>query len=403
MPDYNYLRELCMKGSEISMSVIDKFILNYAVKRHKLDMEFESGISRFRHAVSGMPSNWNGMIKTQYIGHRIFKKDGLIHKYLNHAAIKDINTEQRNYLELMAANPWRFSFSEVKANTARDFYEMDDLFTGETYLLYSRSVGQVLSEHPVLMWFNLIGFNGSCWQTFGPLISFQSFDSDDVFFYATELNRSIKSEDDLIEDVENNPIPYMMLMTGSNFPLVCHGEHEVVQVIGESYSAIFEIQALKNNFRVEYAEGVFKLSHDVWSDPPHFAEAYYVEDNGTMLLSALTDLGYLEMAKLLKAYGIDMSFDPDIRLHLPMLTLIKQLLKKEPELNPHSRLFITNRSPENDSFMKKLNQLIALALPYINSGEEPDADALAKEVGVDPEMAKDMIQQLMDRIKKLRK
>ncbi|MEO6000625.1 MAG: hypothetical protein ABIN89_27505 [Chitinophagaceae bacterium] len=59
------------------------------------------------------------------------------------------------------------------------------------------------------------------------------------------------------------------------------------------------MQELKNDFKIEYAEGVFKLSYDVWSDTPYFAEAYYVEDNKTMLLSSLTDLGYLAMVKLL--------------------------------------------------------------------------------------------------------
>ncbi|MEO6000624.1 MAG: hypothetical protein ABIN89_27500 [Chitinophagaceae bacterium] len=197
-----------------------------------MDLEFESRISRFRDAENGMPSEWHEMVKTQYIANRIFKQDGLIHKYLNHAAIKDINAEQRNYLELMAANPWKFSFSEITANPADDFYDMGDIFTEETYLLFSPYVDQVLSERSVLTWFNLIGFNGSCWQTFGPLTGFQSFCADDIFFYATELNRSIESEDDLIEDVESIPIPYMMLMTGSTFPLVRHEEHEVVQVIG---------------------------------------------------------------------------------------------------------------------------------------------------------------------------
>jgi hypothetical protein len=385
------------------MSVVDKFLLDYAVKRNRLDLEFESRTSRFRHAVGGMPSGWHEMIKTQYIAHRIFKQEGLIHKYLNHSAIKDLRAEQQNYLEFTAANPWRFSFSEVRVSPAKDFYEMEDLFTGEQYLLYSPSVSLVLTDHPVLIWFNLIGFNGSCWQTFGPLTSFQSFGADDIFFYATELGSSIASEDDLIDDVERNPVPYMMLMTGSTFPLVYHGEHEVVQVIGDSYSASFDLQAMKKDFRVEYAEGVFKLSHDIWSDPPHYAEVYHVEDKGTVLVSALTDLGYLEMVKLLKAYGIDMLIEPDIRVHLPMLTLIKKLLKKEPALNPHSELFVIDTPKENASFVKKLNEFMALALPYINSGKEPDVVALAKKVGIDPEVAKDLIQQSMESFNKVQK
>jgi hypothetical protein len=368
-----------------------------------LDQEFEIWFSRFKHNEKGMPSNWRGLIKAQYIGHRIFKQQGLIPKYLNHAAIKDLDAEQQNYLRQMAAHPWRFSFSEIKANPAADFYEMEDVFTGDTYLLYSTSISQVLSERPVLLWFNLIGFNEDCWQTYGPITGFQSFGADDIFFYATELNGSIESEADLLKDLENNPIPYMMLMTGSNYPLIQHGAFEVLQVTGESHSAIFDMQALKKDFRLEYAEGVFKLSHKIWSGSPHLADAYYEEERGIIFLTALTDRGYLEMAKCLNAYSFNLPVDPDIRLHLPMLMVIKNLLKKDPELNSYSRLFEVKTVTESDSQIKKLNEFLSRALPFINDGNQPDIDALAKETGVDPDIARELLQKSMDRIKDLRK
>jgi hypothetical protein len=72
----------------------------------------------------------------------------------------------------------------------------------------------------------------------------------------------------------------MVLAYGSNYPLVAQQENEVVQVVGEGNSSTFDLQSLRKDFRVEYAEGVFKLSHEVWSEPPHFAEAYYEEATG---------------------------------------------------------------------------------------------------------------------------
>ncbi len=403
MPDYSQLREQCNKVSRISTAVIDDFIVYYAAKRDKLDQEFESRISRFRHAGKGMPSNWSGLIEAQYIGHRIFKQQGLIPKYLNHSAIKDLDAEQQDYLRQMAAHPWRFSFSKIKASPAPDFYEMQDVFTGDTYLLYSASVSQILSERPVLLWFNLIGFNDHCWQTYGPVTGFQSFEEDDIFFYATELDPKIESGDDLVKDLDNNPVPYIMLMTGSVYPLVKHGEFEVLQVTGENHSALFDAKALKKEFKLAYAEGVFKLSHKLWSEPPHFAEAYYEEERGIIFLNALTERGYLEMGACLNAYAFNLPVDPDIRLHLPMLTVIKNLLKKDPELNPYSRLFEIKPSAESDALMKKLNEFMMLALPYINEGKEPDIDALAKKTGVDPKIAREILQKSMGSIKKLRK
>jgi hypothetical protein len=403
MPDYNQLRELCKMESKLSTSVIDEFILHYAAKRNKVDQEFDEKLSRFRHAVKEMPSNWTGLVRAQYMGHRIFRHQGLITKYVNHSAIKDLSTTQQNYLRQVASHPWRFSFSKIEANPARDFYEMQDIFTEETFLLYSTSVNQILSKRPVILWFNLIGFNGDCWQTYGPVTGFQSFDADDIFFFATELNGSIDSESDLMKDVENNPVPYMMLMNGSAYPLVQSGGFEVVHVMSETNSPLFDTQALKKKFKLEYAEGVFKVSDEVLSEPPHFSELYYDEAREIILLSALTDWGYIEMSKKLNADGFNLPADPDIRLHLPMLTVINKLLKRNLGINPYSQLFKAKASPESEVRMEKLNKFMSLALPFINAGEEPDVSALAKKVGIDPEIAGDLLEKSMSRIKEMRK
>ncbi|MEP7277208.1 MAG: hypothetical protein ABI813_01075 [Bacteroidota bacterium] len=403
MPDYNQVRELCKKSSKISTGVIDEFIIYYAAKRDKLDEEFDAKISRFKKAVKEMPSNWTGMVKAQYIGHRIFKQQGLVARYLNQAAIKDLDAEEQNFLRQMAVRPWRFSFSEIKANPANDFYEMEDVFTGETYLLYSPSLSQTLLERPVLLWFNLVGFNGDCWQTYGPVTGFQCFDGDDIFFYATELNGSIDSESDLLKDLEDNPVPYMMLTTGSVYPLVHNKGFQLLHVVGESDCRTFDIQTLKKKFRITYAKAVFRIHDRTWSEFPHFSEAFYDEEREIILLSALTVRGYLKMVKKLNVHACNLPVEPDIRLHLPMLNVIKQLLKKEPQINPYGHLFETKSSPENEETMEKLNEFLLRALPYVNAGKEPDTDALAKETGIDPGTARDLLQQSMNRIKELRR
>jgi hypothetical protein len=403
MSDYTLLLDRCQYVNKIFASLIDDFLVYYAARQDKVEREFESRISRFKDIEKEMPSNWKGMIKAQYIGQRIFKAGGLIHKYLNSAAVKARDAEEQEFLRTMAAYPWRFSFSEIRANPASDFYEMEDVFTGEIFLLYSPSVTRILSDHPVLLWFNLIGYNGSCWQTYGPVTAFRGFSADDIFFYATELNPAIESEADLMADVDDNPIRYMVLACGANYPLVAQQENEVVQVTGEGTYTGFDVQALRNNFRVEYAEGVFKLSHEAWSEPPHFAEAYYEEPTGKILLFALTDQGYRELSALLIAHGMEISTEPDIRLHIPMGMVIKKVLKKSPVLNPYSQLFETRTSPESQAEMSKINGFLALALPYINAGQRPDITALAREAGIDPELAAEILQTAMGRVNEMRK
>jgi hypothetical protein len=403
MTDYNSLLAICQNDSRISKEAVDDFLVYYASARDKIDQVFDKKISRFAHVVKEMPSNWKGLIKAQFIGHQIFKAGGLIGKYLNHSAVKELKPEQRNYLKKMADHPWRFSFGTVADNPAPDFYEMEDAFDGSTYLLHSRSMSQTLSEHNVLLWFNLIGYDGSCWQTFGPVIALKSFSADDIFFYATEINSEIESEEDLTADIDENPIQYMMLAAGSNYPLIESRGHQILQVFGQGHSGDIDVKALKSEFTVEYAKPVFRISHSAWSEHPHSTVAYYHEELGTVSLTGLTDAGYHEMALLLKKNRLVVPEDPDIRIHVPLLKTMETVFKRRPEIDPYARLFEKTRSPQAEASLAKLNQFMALALPYINSGREPDIDALAKKAGVDPESAREVLTAALNKVKEMRK
>lgn len=400
MPDYQQLISICDEGNRISSSVIDDFLVYYSAHRDKTDREFEDRIERYRSTAKKLLSSWIGSAKAQYITHRIFKKDGLIHKYLPNQDLQTRDARELNFLKQISALPWRFSFSVIKANPAPDFYEMEDVFSGESYLLYSPGISRTLSDHPVMLWFIMIAFNGSCWITYGPITGFQCFGPDDIFFYATELNKSIESDEELMEEVEKNPVPYMMLISGSTQPLVIHRDHEVILVKGEAPLDGFDFDALKTDFRIEFDSSIFKLSHKILAEFPHFAEAYIDEEGGTLHAYAMTDYGYQELVRCLNSYGFNLSDDPDIRIHLPMLNVIRNLLKKEINLNPFSKLFEVKKSPDEDEFLKKLNQLLALAIPYINAGIKPDAEALAKELEMDPETVKNLLDQVLNRMNK---
>lgn len=402
MPDYSQLRAICQNDSRISKAVIDDNLIYYASMRDRVDQDFEKKITKFAHVVREMPANWKGLVKAQFIGHKIFKRGGLIGKYLNHSAVKQLKPEEKNYLEKVASHPWRFSFCEITANPSPDFYEMEDVFSGELYLLHSPSITQTLREHAVWLWFNLIGYNGSCWQTFGPVIAFKSFSPDDIFFYATEINPWIESDADIMLDIDENPVQYMILAAGSNYPLLEMRGHEIVQVYGEARSSRIEVESFRKEFTVEYAESVFRLRHAVWSDPPYSSDAYYVEESGSVFLIGLTDVGYHEMSLLLKKFGIEIPTDPDIRIHVPILSVMEKLFKKRPQLDPYAQLFETKKSPQTEAMLANLNQFMALALPYINSGNDPDVDELAKKAGVDPEVARDFLTTALDKIKEMR-
>jgi hypothetical protein len=48
------------------------------------------------------------------------------------------------------------------------------------------------------------------------------------------------------------------------------------------------------------------------------------------------------------------------------------------QLNPYEDLFNIKSTPEEQVNLDRLNNLLSLALPFINAGQEPDIAALAK-------------------------
>lgn len=402
MPDFNRLRAVCKESTSLSTIVVDDFLMYYVAQREGLEREMDERLSGFRRVTKEFQQSWINLLKAQYIGHRIFKKDGFIKKYLNHAAVKALPTEQRSYIEKQSTVPWRYSYSVITANPEADFYEMEDVFNGENYLLYSPSVTKILAEASPALWFNLIGFNGSCWQSFGPVINFLGLVPDDIFFFATELNPRIETEEDLMTDIEKNPIPYLMLISGSRYPFTVQDKDEILQLVAEHPLESFDGSRFKKDFMVEYADGVYRIRSGAWGDPPHFATAYYEEDRKVLLLTSMTDRGFQSLVGQLNKIGLGLPIEPDIRVHLPMLINIKHILGKELQLNPYEHLFESKSTPAEQAAMDNLNHLLSLALPFINAGQEPDIPTLAREAGVDEETAREVLSHTIGRIKTLR-
>lgn len=399
MTDYPKIKQYCQYQSELSRQAIDNFLIYYAAAKNNLDKEFDAKLSRYKGAAKKLPATWAGFAKSQYIGHRIFCEDGLIHKYLKHSAVKDLPAEQLNFLQEQSAWPWKFRFCTILSQPAADFFLMMDIYREEEFLLYSPSITKTLSEQEISLCFVLTGYNGQCWQSFGPFVPFAGFDADDIFFYATELSEDIYNEESLLEIVEENPVPFMLLIAGSGHPRIYTRDFETVQVVSSDAIGMMDTAHLRSIFRVEYSPPVFKFTLPDFDTPPHFASAYYDEEKGIFQVTALTEYGYEKIRKELANCGIEISKEPEIRVHLQMLEVIRTVLGRKIELNSYDHLFTVKPSAVEEKFLDSMNRFLQLALPFINAGKEPDIEALAKQAGVDPEAAKEILSSALERVK----
>jgi hypothetical protein len=401
MTDYHAIKQFCEDRKKSTASFIDDFLIYYAASKENLESEMTRQFAPYKDTVRQLDKIWFNTVRAQYIAHRIFKVNGLLPKYLKHSALKSISVHERAFLEYHVEHPWRFCFSRIIKKVADDFYEMEDVMTRQIFLLYTRGVSDILRERSVMIWFNLIAFNGRCWETFGPISAYSSFSEDDIFFFATEYNGDIESEDDIMISVEKNPVPYMMLYAFSALPLTRNKTDEVLQVIAEHDLNDFTTDKLKDNFTIQYSDSVYSLAPKKWCEPPHLAFAYYDERQKILLLTAMTERGFNALAETLIKSSVDIPGDPQIQVSMAMLLATESILKKKIRLNPYESLFQVKPSEVNQGEMDKINNFIARLLPQVNAGVIPDIESLAKEMDIDVIAARQLLDLMIKKKKGL--
>jgi hypothetical protein len=395
MNDFETIRKACATSSSISKTVIDEFLLHYAASRYKLDRPMTEVFSAYRHVTNEFEKEWVNRLKAQYLAHQIFKSGGLIRKMLPHAELKKLSRTEMVFLEQHARQPWRFCFSIIVENPAIDFFKMEDILTGEQFLLFSPGTSDINKSQTTSIWFNLIGYNGACWQSFGPIVAYKSFEPDDIFFFATELDRRITSEEDIVQNLEKNPVPYMMLLSGANFPITVFRQDQMIQAYAEHSVEKVDTVALKKSFTSEFSHGVYRLSLKRWGDHPHFAQIYYDEAKKIVLLTASTDRGFLTLVNTINPFGFEFSEEPDIRVNMSMLITSEKILRKKIRLNEYDNLFHIESSPKDKKMVDNLNVFMSLILPDINAGVTPNIEKYAAIAGLDVKEARDLVKNLL--------
>ncbi len=384
IPNYTQIKRNCTVNSELTDSLISGYLMYYAAGKNNLDMEMEQDFIRYKHITKRLPQSAVNLFKSQYIIHRIFKENGSIHQLLRQSGIRHFNNREKEFLDFQIAHPWKLSFCRIINNPAPDFYEMRDDFREESFLLYSPGITRTLAEVSVSLWFILRSFNGSCWQTLGVLSGYQSFMTDDIYFFVTELNLKIEDEEDLIEEVENNPVPYMMLLVGARIPIIMNRDILNQMNFSEFNFKKFDTEDLRKDFKIEYNKGVYRLQLNGADDKLHFAAAYFDEKREVLLLSAYSEPGYGELVKKLNEYGYEFDETADMAVQMSMLLIAEDILKKKFLVNIYNELFEIDLSEEEQRRKDNLNELLAEIIPDLNAGIVPDIETLATKYGMHP-------------------
>jgi hypothetical protein len=400
--NYQKILERCRENSQITTRIVDDYLIYYAAAKAGLDNKMKQLLKPFRHVTKTLPASAVNLFKSEYIASQLFRQNGLLNKYIKYSDIRSLRPEDYEFLQQQLEHPWRFSYAVIMDNPAKDFYTMLDVFTFEEYLMYSPGISQTLADMPAKLWFNLIQFNGQCWQSYGVIQGFQSFSPEDIFFFATEIHPDIADGTEVMRKVEDNPWPFFMLVAGSRYPLVISAGHELIYLTATEEVASLPVDKLKKAFTVSWNKGVYKLESEAFSNMPHFAKAYYEESTQTLHRFAMTVHGFDALTTELLKKGIEVEIEPFIEVGPTMLNVTQDILRCKIELNPYEELFASAPSPEASDSIAKLNRLLAMALPFINEGKPLDIEKLAAEADFDPDTAKQILDQVMARMQELK-
>lgn len=219
MIDYQRLREISEEDTLNQTEALDDFLIRFVATGTKFHREWETCRAPYQPLISGMQRQLADSFHCQFIVQRIFRENGYVHEMLHDGTINDFEPPQQAYLRQHAPSPWYFRFCMITGNPEPDFYQMRDVFTGFEFLLFSQWVTKELASGHVRLWFTLVTNNGFCFQTYGPILKFKQFDPEKIFHFATILNPEIKNAEDLVRDMQENPVPYMMFVTDDAYAL----------------------------------------------------------------------------------------------------------------------------------------------------------------------------------------
>jgi hypothetical protein len=386
--DFKKLQEICDNITEISANAFDDFLMYYVSDREGFDVKMDSILKAFKHITREIDQSYVGYFKAEFVTIKIFGTNGLLKKYLNQAAVKSLPAKEYDFLECQLTKPWKYAFTIIKTNYKNDFYLMFDIFREEDYLVYSPGISDALAEKEVDIWFNILTFNGHCWQTHGLIVDLKNFTADDLYFYATELNPKIDSVEEFLLDIEKNPFPYRLLAVFNELKIIKVDSVEIKYHISNDFVQDLPNDGIEKHFVKQWNKGVYKFTLKESNNLPVQPEFFYNEKTGNLLRFSLTQEGFQRLNTILSIYGYDLEDEADIQVSLSLPDIIQAIINKKISLNPYENLFIKKNELKPFELIHYMltNKLIDKLNPYAEKGEEPDLEAIMKELEISEDL-----------------
>lgn len=374
------LEEYCQRNIELSRRVVDDFLLPLVTKQDKLSSKFTSLKNRYSAQSRFFNAEQDEMFRKFYIASRVFTENGLIGSYMNHRLVKKRDEEEIEYLKRQAETPWRVTVFRVDSRIDRNIFTIRDLFKKESLTLHSSSLEGYAEEIRESRYFiSLLEFNGECWQIYGVMNPLPDLSEYDLITYATAIDNSTASLEDVSRVMNRNPYEFLLLLAYFNHESERYGEtamrYNTVQVELES----FPHEPFKESAYCDEKDGVYEYLPEEWFGFPHFTVIYYDSNSSLLQIESDTDESLFALKQLFSGMGIELP-----RLHYsfsPLIVeIINEVFRRDISISYYRRLFMPDRS--KSSCAKQLKRCLKHADVLTKDGVDFTADELAQRYGL---------------------
>ena len=310
-------------------------------------------------------------------------------KLANHSEIKKRTEEELQFLKFQIEHPWRFSFCSIQQNVHKDFYEMKDVLSEESFLLYSPGLTLTVEDlgfSPEL-WFLLTDFNGECRQTYGTLKYFRGFQRFDLFFFAKQLNADIIFGNQVQDVIESDPLPFLLSWVAGNIPPTYHNKDMVVFNRSDFKVIDFNPENYAQDFLIENKPPITMMSLKRWHKFPHFARCFFNSKENLLTFSSVTVRGYKSLLKAMGKYEGCFPENPDFMVTPPMIAAIEKVLNVDIEMIPYEEHFDEELSEADSIELKKFDRFLNDLAEKLNRREEYNIAEMATKAQIDIEDA----------------
>lgn len=393
--DYAGIERHCRAASRVTNSLVDGFLLSYCDERDNPMRDMLRTLDQHQELLRGMPEGWLEHTSAQYIAFRLFRDRGFARKYRAHPALRERSEAERAWFVQQLDVPWRYCFCRIIDQPHRDFFEMQNVATGENFLLYSPAMTAQVEEQGMPMFsFLLIGFNDACWQTYGPLMHFHGLFPGDLVLIGSQIQRGVRRLEDLPRLIDRDPIFFALLWHWGNAPATVHGEDFLIVHRADIRKVALDPGKIGKAFMLERKGNVLRLGLKRWRRHPHFAECFYDASQGLLIARAMTQRSWTKLTEALAEAGVEVRARDTVRGSALAMFMVEQLFGRNLQKTKYDDLFAEPVDPVRQAEFDRINDFLGRYLEAVNGGQDPDIDALAHACGLDAAEARQILSQI---------